>query len=171
MAFSTLTFSSRIDSLSVLTGGSIARLVRIWKRWFWTTSRIVAGLIVESASALHAEIFRHRDLHALDMVAIPERLQKRVGEPEEQHVADGLLAQVMVDAKYRLTRRNVPSRIAIQLARRGQVGPERLFHDDAGAFRAIRFAELLYDQPEQRRRDSEIVRRLLARSQVPCECA
>ena len=41
MALSTLTFSSRIDSLSVLTGGSIARFVRTWNRWFWTTSRMV----------------------------------------------------------------------------------------------------------------------------------
>src|SRR5579863_10434443 len=31
IAFSTFTFSSRIDSLSSLTGGSIARLLRIWK--------------------------------------------------------------------------------------------------------------------------------------------
>ena len=39
IASRTFTFSSRIDSLSVLTGGSMARLLRTWKRWFWTTSR------------------------------------------------------------------------------------------------------------------------------------
>ena len=37
----TLTFSSRIDSLSVRAGGSIARFASTWNRWFWTTSRTV----------------------------------------------------------------------------------------------------------------------------------
>ncbi len=41
MAFSTLTFSSRIDSLSRRAGGSIARFEISWNRWFWMTSRIV----------------------------------------------------------------------------------------------------------------------------------
>ena len=37
-----------------------------------------AGLLVESAAALHAEALRHRDLHALDVLAVPDRLQERV---------------------------------------------------------------------------------------------
>ena len=39
--FSTFTFSSRSDSLSVRAGGSIARFASTWKRWFWITSRTV----------------------------------------------------------------------------------------------------------------------------------
>ena len=60
-----------------------------------------AGLVVESAAALDAEVFRHGDLHALDVVAIPERLQERIGEAEEQHVLDRPLPKVMVDAEDR----------------------------------------------------------------------
>ena len=58
-----------------------------------------ARLVVEGASALDAEIFRHGDLHALHLVAVPERLQKRVGEAEEEHVVHRPLAQVMIDAE------------------------------------------------------------------------
>ena len=41
IAFSTLTFSSRTDSLSMRTGGSMARFDSTWNKWFCTTSRIV----------------------------------------------------------------------------------------------------------------------------------
>jgi hypothetical protein len=35
----TLTFSSRSESASSDTGGSMAMSATIWSRWFWTTSR------------------------------------------------------------------------------------------------------------------------------------
>ena len=60
-----------------------------------------AGLIVESAATLHAEILRHRDLHALDVIAIPEWLHERVGESEDDHVVHRPLAEIVVDAKDR----------------------------------------------------------------------
>ena len=81
-----------------------------------------ARLVVERAAALDAEILGHRDLHALDMVAIPDRLQERVGEAEEQHVVHGPLAQVMVDAEDRLLVEG-PEQDPVQLLRRGQVAP------------------------------------------------
>src|SRR6267378_582369 len=58
-----------------------------------------AGLIVESSSALDAEIFGHRDLHVLDIVAVPERLDKRVCEAKDQQVVHWPLPQVVVNAK------------------------------------------------------------------------
>src|SRR5262249_16058372 len=54
------------------------------------------------APSLDAEGFGHGDLHTLDMVAIPERFQERVGEAEEEQVVHRPLAQVMVDAEDRL---------------------------------------------------------------------
>ena len=60
-----------------------------------------AGLIVESAAPFHAKVFRHGDLHAFDVVAIPERLHEGVGKPEDHHVVHRPLAQVVVDAKDR----------------------------------------------------------------------
>ena len=43
-----------------------------------------AGLVVEAPAPLHAELLRHGDLHALDVVAVPDRLEERVGEAEHQ---------------------------------------------------------------------------------------
>src|SRR5262249_36835541 len=45
-----------------------------------------ACLIVENSPALDSEIFSHRDLDAVDVIAIPERLQKRVREAKDQQV-------------------------------------------------------------------------------------
>ena len=80
---STFTFSSRIDSLSVRTGGSIARLAQHLEQVVLHHVADRAGLVVERAAALHAEVLGHGDLHALDVVAVPERLEEGVGEAEE----------------------------------------------------------------------------------------
>ena len=56
-----------------------------------------ADLLVELAPALHAEVLRHRDLHLAHVVAVPDRLEERVGEPEVEDVLDRLLAEVVVD--------------------------------------------------------------------------
>ena len=60
-----------------------------------------AGLLIEEAAALHAETLGHGDLHAFDVVAVPDRLQEGVGEAEEMQVLDRVLAEIMVDAKDR----------------------------------------------------------------------
>ena len=41
---------------------------------------------------------RHRDSHALHVVAVPQGLEKRVGKPEVEQVLYRLLAEKMVDA-------------------------------------------------------------------------
>ena len=41
-----------------------------------------ARLLVELAAPLHTERLGHRDLHALDVVLVPDRLEEGVGEPE-----------------------------------------------------------------------------------------
>src|SRR6266852_4204727 len=43
-----------------------------------------ASLIVESSSSLDAEILGHRDLHARDIVAVPERLDEGICETKDQ---------------------------------------------------------------------------------------
>jgi len=54
-------------------------------------------LLVESAAPQNTEVFGHRDLHALDVLAIPERLKECVAKTNEQHVAHGPLAQIVID--------------------------------------------------------------------------
>src|SRR5262245_43918455 len=127
-----------------------------------------ASLIVEDAPALDPEIFSHGDLHALDMVAIPERLQERIRKAEVANVMDRQLPKVMVDAE---DRRLLKSRQQglVELPGRGEVRPERLFDDDAGVPRAPRLPELFDDRSEQCRRNGKVVRRTLGRAELFAE--
>ena len=59
-----------------------------------------AGLVVELAAALHAEGLGHGDLHALDVVTIPNGLEEAVGEAERQEVLDRSFAEEVIDAKH-----------------------------------------------------------------------
>jgi hypothetical protein len=58
-----------------------------------------AGLILERSSTLNSEVFGHRDLHALDLIAVPERLQECILETEKDHVMHRPFSQVMIDAE------------------------------------------------------------------------
>src|SRR5271163_1293145 len=93
-----------------------------------------SGLIVEAAAALDAKIFRHGNLHALDVVAVPERLHERVGEAEDDHIVYRPLSQVMIDPEDR-SLIELPQKNLIQMSRRLQIVTERLFDDDAGVGR------------------------------------
>ena len=55
------------------------------------------GLFVELAAALDADVLGDRDLHVIDVVAVPQRLEDRVAEAQRDEVLDGLLAQVVID--------------------------------------------------------------------------
>ena len=57
-----------------------------------------AGLLVERAATLDAQVLAHGDLHVVHVAPVPERLEDAVAEAEHQQVADGVLAQVVVDA-------------------------------------------------------------------------
>src|SRR5262249_32196409 len=94
-----------------------------------------ARLIVEGAATLDPEIFRHGNLHALDMVAVPERLQERIRKAEIANVMNRPLPEIMVDAE---NRRLLKSREQgpIELTGRGEICPEGFFDDDAGVSRA-----------------------------------
>ena len=63
-----------------------------------------AGGFVKRAAALHAEILGQSDLHARDVVAIPDRLQERIGKAEIEDVHDRFLAEEVVDAENRVFR-------------------------------------------------------------------
>ena len=98
MARSTFTFSSRTASASKATGGSIATSASSCIMWFWTMSRIAPACVVVAGAALQPQALGHRDLHVVDVLAVPDRLEDAVGEAEDQDVLDRLLAQVVVDA-------------------------------------------------------------------------
>ena len=64
-----------------------------------------ADLVIEAAAAFDAEILGHGDLHAFDEIAVPDRLEEGIGEAEIEQVLDRLLAEIVVDAEDRLSRR------------------------------------------------------------------
>ena len=116
-----------------------------------------AGLIIERASALNSKVLRHSNLYALDLIAVPERLQERVLEAEEDHVMHRPLAEVMVDAEDVLLVES-PEQNPIERLRRGEVVTEGFFNDNASAVGTVCLGQLFHDDPEQCRRDGEVVR-------------
>ena len=56
-----------------------------------------AGLLVEPAAGFHAHGFGDGDLHVVDAVAVPDRLEHAVGETQRHDVLHRLLAKKMVD--------------------------------------------------------------------------
>ena len=56
-----------------------------------------ARLVVVRAPALDTDLLRHGDLHRIDKVRRPHRLEDRVGETKRQDVLHRLLAEVVVD--------------------------------------------------------------------------
>ena len=58
-----------------------------------------AGGVVERRAAADADVLGHGDLHRVDVVGVPDRLEQLVGEAQRHDVLDRLLAQVVVDAE------------------------------------------------------------------------
>ena len=90
-----------------------------------------AGAFVVRGAALDADGLGGGDLHVIDVAPVPDRLEHAVGEAEHQQVLDGLLAEVVIDAKDLifvevLVRRADSARVALC-----EVGAERLLDDDA----------------------------------------
>src|SRR5574338_162029 len=53
---------------------------------------------VEARSVLNPKSFGCRNLHIVDMLAVPHRLKNRVTKAEHQDVLHGFFAEVVVDA-------------------------------------------------------------------------
>ena len=93
-----------------------------------------ADRVVEMATILDPETLRHGDLHALEVVPAPDRLEHRVGESQLEDLEQAHLPQVVIDAE-ELGLVDVLMEFRGQLARRLQVVSERLLHDDPSARR------------------------------------
>ena len=56
------------------------------------------SLVVESTSTLDAHILYCRDLHTLDVVAIPERLEDTISKTQSHDILHRLLSEEVIDA-------------------------------------------------------------------------
>jgi hypothetical protein len=86
---------------------------------------------IEGAATLDAEILSQRDLNSGDTVAIPDGLEKGIGESEVEDIHDGLFSEIVIDAKNRVFRKH-RMRDSVQFACGSQIAAERLFDDHAG---------------------------------------
>ena len=90
-----------------------------------------AGAVVVVGPPLQAQGLVPRDVDPADVVAVPHRLEDPVGEPQPQHVEDGLLGQEVVDAEHvALVERACDQRV--ELAGVGEIRPEGLLDDEGG---------------------------------------
>ena len=113
--------------------------------------------VVERSTSLDAEVLRHGDLHALDVVAVPERLEQRVDEAEEDHVVDLPLPEIVINPEDRALVEGAAQDV-VQCLCRGKIVTERLLDDDPRTGRTARSGQLLHHRTEQRGRDGEVVR-------------
>src|SRR6266850_2029900 len=114
------------------------------------------GRFIETAAMLHTDGLRRRNLNVVYVVAVPQWLDDVVRKAEDHHVLYGLFAEIMIDAINLMFRKNL-LQILVELLRRFQVVPERLFDDYACPaaaffFRQSAFAEHFCNRREESRR-------------------
>ena len=119
-----------------------------------------AGALIEGATPFHAEGLGQRDLHARHLVAVPDRLQERIGKAEIEDVHDRFLAEKVINAEDIVFGKQL-ARHAVELARRGQIAAERFLDDDARLPGKTRRAESPDDDREQCRRNRQVIGRAL----------
>ena len=90
------------------------------------------------------------------MVAVPDRLEEAVGEPQREDVLRRLLAEEVVDAEDLLLVEDLVD-LPVQLAGALEVGPERLLHDHPGPLGEAGLAEGLDHVGGRVRRHAQVV--------------
>jgi hypothetical protein len=117
------------------------------------------GFFIKAGALADADVFGHRDLHVVDVVAVPDRLEAGVGETHHQQVLHRLLAEEVVDAVGLVLVEHLQNP-AVERARRLRVGAERLLdHQPAPAALAHRQAglfETAHDPAEKRGRRGQV---------------
>ena len=119
-----------------------------------------ARRVVVARAAAHRHLLGHGDLHVVDVAAVPDRFEDRVGKPQCQNVLHRLLAKIVINAKH-LTFVEHPVQMLVEGPGGGEVGAERLLHDDAAG--AVRFgrhavaAERCDDRLVELRRGGDVV--------------
>ena len=114
-----------------------------------------ADRVVEVAAVVDAEALGHRDLDRGQVLATPDRLERRVREAQVEDLRRPHLPEEVVDA-IQLRFVDVAVDLLGERAGGGQVVAERLLHDDARAVGQPCLREALDHRAEEERRDLEI---------------
>ena len=125
-----------------------------------------AGHLVELAARFDAHRLGGGDLHVIDAVAIPDRLEQAVGEAERHDALHGVLAEEVVDAEDLVLVQRAQD-VGIEIARRLHAVAERLLDHDATPERRLaagvgallgelRLAELVDDGAEEAVGDGQV---------------
>src|ERR1700676_1974993 len=96
-----------------------------------------AGFFVEFPSSRNAKRLRHRDLHALDVIVVPDGLEKGVRKTENEPIFDVFLAQIKVNAKNGRFGKDGVQR-GVEFLSRSEIAAKGLFEDYAGILGAAR---------------------------------
>ena len=117
-------------------------------------------VIETSAMADDPDSLIDRDLHVIDVIAVPDRLEHAVGKAQHQNVLNGFLAEIMIDP-VDLVLIDDSEQFAVQRPGGSKVRPERLFDHQPPpcASRLLQHAgaaELFGDRGEGGGRDGEI---------------
>ncbi len=110
--------------------------------------------VVEVPAILDAEALGHGDLHRGEVVATPDRLERRVGEPQVEDLRDAHLPEEVVDpVQLRLV--DVLVHLLGERASRLEVMAERLLHDDPRPTGEAGVGQPLDDVAEEERQRSK----------------
>jgi hypothetical protein len=129
-----------------------------------------ADAVVVAGAPADADVLGHGDLHVVDVVGVPDRLEQLVGEAQRQEVLHRLLAEVVVDAEDRVRREDrLDDRV--ELTGAGEIVPERLLDDHPTPRSTVRVGQpraiqLLADRTEEPRRDRQVERVVAAGAAV-----
>ena len=115
--------------------------------------------IVEMPAVLDSEVLRHRDLHARDRVAVPDRLEHRVREPQVEDLREAHLAEEVVDP-VELRFVDVAVDLVGEGLRRLEIVAERLFDDDARVLGQAGLGQPLDHRSEEEGRDLQVEDRI-----------
>ena len=88
------------------------------------------GFLIIAAPAPDPIVFRHGDLHVVDVAAVPNRLEECVGEPEGEDVLNGLFSEIVV-YPVDLGFLEILGEQQVQFTGRIEVMAERFFHNDS----------------------------------------
>jgi hypothetical protein len=123
-------------------------------------ARCATTCIIEGRAIAYAEILGHGDLDAAHMIAVPDRLEHRIGKPRVEQILHRFLAKEVVDAKDVPFREVLPQH-AVELLRGCAVVAERLLNHQSRIPCGAGFRQGHCHGTEQARRHRQIVQRPL----------